>query len=227
MNIWNMASESVKTESEIELVIYAKISNPSGLELAVDKIHQREIIGELLVSRDEKPQRWRIRETQDSSYIFTTKKRVAGQEGLNSFIETNCPVDKNLWEALKPMAQKAHDKHRYVFIAKDVSLAYTNSDFKDKREVKIPSLKYEVDVYIPPSGEEPVWCKIDIELQDALEYLKNNYPEIEKANVNIGISHLPFKPTDAILANDPDPTKQKFLGVIWDTQFNLKPTELK
>ena len=227
INIWNIASESADIAKEIELVMYAKIGNIDGLQQAVEKIHQREIIGNMIVPGLDKPQRWRIRETNDHSYEFTIKKRVENDQGLNEFIEDNVIVTKDLWNTLRSCANKGHDKYRYVFNAENVVLKYYHKDFEDKRQAIIPKLKYEVDVYLPPSHSEPIWCKIDIELQDALQHLKENYPEIDKARVNISVSHLPFKPVNVIMSNDPDPQKQQILGQIWETQFNLNPKDLK
>lgn len=226
-DIWTLASEEASVEKEIELVMYAKIGNIDGLQQASEKIHQREIIGNMIVPGLDKPQRWRIRETNDHSYEFTVKKRVENSQGLNEFIEDNVVVSKDLWNTLKNCASKAHDKYRYVFIAENVTLNYRHKDFDDARQAVIPKLKYEVDVYLPPNSSEPKWCKIDIELQDALAYLEKNFPEIDKAKVNISVSHLPFKPVNVILSSDQDPQKQQILGQVWETQFNLKPSDLR
>ena len=226
-DIWTLASEGASVEKEIELVMYAKIGNIDGLQQASEKIHQREIIVNMIVPGLDKPQRWRIRETNDHSYEFTIKKRVENSQGLNEFIEDNVTVNRDLWNTMRHCASKAHDKYRYVFIAENVTLSYRHKDFEDAREAVIPKLKYEVDVYLPPDSSEPKWCKIDIELQDALAYLEKNFPEIDKAKANISVSHLPFKPVNVILSSDPDPQKQQILGQVWETQFNLKPSDLR
>ena len=226
-DIWTLVSEEASVEKEIELVIYAKIGNIDGLQQASEKIHQREIIGNMIVPGLDKPQRWRIRETNDHSYEFTIKKRVENSQGLSEFNEENVTVNRDLWNTMRHCASKAHDKYRYVFIAENVTLSYRHKDFEDAREAVIPKLKYEVDVYLPPNSSEPKWCKIDIELQDALAYLEKNFPEINKAKVNISVSHLPFKPVNVILSSDPDPQKQQILGQVWDFQFNLKPSDLR
>lgn len=226
-NIWSLVTEETSSVKEIELVMYAKIANLDGLQQAAEKIHQREIIGNFIVPGMDKPQRWRIRETDDKSYEFTVKKRVENTNGLNEFIEENVSVTSDLWNVMKTCASKAHNKYRYVFIAENVVLNYRHKDFEDKRQAVIPKLKYEVDVYLPPNGSEPKWCKIDIELQDALEFLKENYPEIDKAKVSVAVSDLPFRPVNVILSNDPDPAKQQILGQVWETQFNLRPSDLK
>lgn len=218
LDMLSTAPEPTAGKTETEVAIYARITNPDGLQQAIRRIEQEQydtVIGE-------HKQRCRVRrESQDGiiQYTFTYKIPVE-TDGVQQFIEHTVPIDEAFWNDFRHLSNRHVNKIRYVFPTNHVRLSTQIEGHAVT--VDLPELIYEVDVYYDAQGQMIEWCKIDIEIDRVLAHLAEKYDlKKEDVHLNINISHLPFKPVEGIDNTTTDPEKQKFLGSLWETRYRL------
>jgi hypothetical protein len=212
-----------KKNSEIEVAVFAKMTDPEGLKQASEIIEQEQIESQFFNGT-----RCRVRkETKNSetTYTFTYKLKQEGDELLQSNQEFSVLVDKDFFEGFRHMGKKRLKKTRYVFPSKSVELTMVKEDGV-KTVVTLPELKYEVDVYTKEDGTTSEWCKIDIEL-DAVLPIIGKETEGKSTRVIIKVAHLPFKPVGAMLSRTTNVEHKAVIGKIWDTEWNLTPFDQK
>lgn len=211
-------SNNTVVKKETEYVIYAKIGNAEGLKSAISTEHHLQI--EAMLKSGAKT---RVRATTKdniTSYEYTLKlKHKENEEGNEFNNEYNIQVDQTFLLAYQKAADKYVDKNRYKFKSEQVRMKAIIDD--KPMEIDIPNIEYEVDVYKRKDGTFSQWCKIDIEVDNILNFIKANYPYIKDIRLNVKISHLPFEPTEAILVANATEEQHKFLSNLWDTEFNI------
>lgn len=204
---------SVKPESE--LYFYARVGNRDGLSQATaTELHDQ---WEYKFPNDEqgKPKgKQRIRATTidgEVRYEETLKTPVDLGKHMAANVEATTTIDKDYFEAWKQALRTTGCvKQRYTFLSQNVVLTTT-----DDQEVKLPEVKYEVDVLIDPQGNPSKWCKIDIEIDPILDYLSEHHADITSFDALVKLSHLPFEPQDAFVGNSEDPAHQEAVKAFW------------
>lgn len=205
--------------SEREIEIYARIGNFEGFRQANSAEYQ--VQGEVKLKDGEgTPIRNRIRKyrPEDTKSIskndYTIKTQRSEKEGIRDMLEATSAVEGefSVWW-LTNIAKKVIVKTRYRFVSQKVSLV------DGDKEYELPEVVFEVDVFYnkPGSAEKycPV-CKIDIEMDNIIEYLEKHHPEIKDYQTKIKISHLPFEPQDPVLATDADDKLRAKIADFWD-----------
>lgn len=207
---------SSSKSQETEIAVYAKITNPAGLDEAAEVEDQIQIEASFRTGH-----RIRIRKTikADKTSIEQTIKVKNENAGLKGSVEYSIPVTEDYLEGFKLCAEKMLIKRRYVFYSNEVTLSQENEN-NEVLEHKLPNVKYEVDVYKRPDGEFSQWCKIDVELDSILNYIKSNNLNVGKLRLNVSVKHLPFRPTEPILNQEATPEQHKFMGSLWENEFN-------
>jgi hypothetical protein len=203
-------------EMETEVIIYAKVGNFEGLHGADEIEEQYQLDGKF-----ENGMRCRVRRTtvnEDNKYYFTFKVPTSNQEGMEANVEYTDEVSQEFFEGFKKVAASAVNKTRFVFHSKNVTLT-AKVDGSDRTFV-LPSIKYEVDVYRDSNGHYIEWCKIDVEIDNVLDYINKNLPEHKEVNLSVKINHLPFQPGDAIVTQAADEKQQAFIDSLWKTRYN-------
>jgi hypothetical protein len=213
-------SNEARQNKETEVAIYAKIGNPNGLQEAASHEQHEQLEGKFA-----KGPKCRVRKTtkdNKDTYVFTFKvKGESAEETVTANKEFNVEVDNDFFEGFKTsVAEKFVLKTRYIFNSENVELTFNQDD--EKKNITIPNILYEVDVYKKPDGSLSEWCKIDVEVDNILNFLDKEYPELKDVKLNIKISHLPFRPEEAILGSTEDEDKKAFLSDLWDNEFNHK-----
>lgn len=210
--------DNTSVKKETEYAVYAKISNAEGLKSAISQEHHLQV--EAMLKSGAKT-RVRAITTKDgkTEYVYTLKlKNKEGEEGTEFNNEYNLDVDQTFLQAYQKAADKYVDKIRYKFTSENVQMKAVVDD--KIMTLDLPNVTYEVDVYKNTEGNFCEWCKIDIEVDSILDHIKANYPHIKDIKLNVKVSHLPFQPTDAILAINANDAQKEFLSKLWDTQFN-------
>lgn len=197
-----------KETIETEVAFYCLIGNPEGLKEAthIEKHHQLEC-------RFETGSSSRVRKTTDEKgerYVFTIKIKTEGGEN-SPVIERNKTVDKDFFDDYRLVAKRELDKTRYIFDSKNVTMLFTTDG--EEHEVTIPNIQYEVDVYKKEDGTDSQYCKIDIEVDNIVNFINTNHPQIKNFNLRVKLSHLPFEPKDPIRSEDP--SKKDKMDKIW------------
>lgn len=205
---------------EMEVAIYAKITDMQGLEKANSREEHIQ-----LESKFENGTKCRIRKIIKSDgsiqFVETMKIRTESDGIVPTDMEHSVEVNEEFFEAFRHAANRMLKKTRYSFSSQNVNM--TIGDNENSQKIQLPNVTYEVDVYTNPEGGVAEWCKIDVELDAIVAYIQQNHPDVPESTLRISVSHLPFKPIEPILNDTKDPEKKAFLGKLWDTQFNLKP----
>jgi hypothetical protein len=209
------APQSVKSK-ETEIVVYARIGNMEGLEQCVrwedhHQIEARFVNGNTCRVR-------KVTSEGKDSYVYTFKVKEKSEDGgklVESVTEQTVDVDKAFFDNFKKIAERELVKRRYTFSSKMVQLD-TKADDGGPTVVEIPNIQYEVDVYTKADGERSEYCKIDIEVDSVLDFINANHKNVGDFKVNVKVSHLPFQPTDLLLAHTDDPTVRGRIKEIWE-----------
>lgn len=207
-------SDTSKPDVETEATIYAKMTDPSGLENA-DDFEQHEQLEGYSVEGG----RFRCRKTtrgDDVKYVLTlkVKNHGVGIAGIDGNLEYNVEVDEAFYNGFKNVSKKRLVKTRYVFHGKGTSL-------DSSPETILPPVKYEVDVFKKLDGCTSEWVKIDIELDKVIFKLKESGKDINDSKLRLKISHLDFKPVEGFIADQASPEQKEILDHIWENEFNL------
>lgn len=209
------------SKPETELVIYAKVTKPEGLELATKIIYQEQA--------QIKAQNGRIRVRMEKnkgeenySYNILVKtgyKKEAVQTAMES---APIDIDGNLYEMFKQASGEFMRKVRYVFKVEKVTIASPGLT----GELTVDDLFYEVDRFIKADGSFSEWVKIDVEIDSLLTALNAAGLNAElKKEMIVKVSSLPFGP-ESIFIDDgsKDNSMRKLVDKIYETEFIRKLT---
>jgi hypothetical protein len=209
--------------TEREITIYARVGDPDGLNQA-DAVEQHEqwevrlpVIGENGAKR-----RQRVRETISdgvSRFDETIKIDIDGETAVQSTIEVSTPIEAAYFEAWKQhFGERGVLKTRYTFHAKKVSVSV------EGKEIEIPNIKYEVDIFRTETGERSRWCKIDVEIDSLLDFLDRKGISFDDVEMVVKVTHLPFKPEQCFLHSTGNEQHDQSVKKFWDA-FQLKKKE--
>ena len=206
-------------EKETEITIYAKIGDFNGFTEAHSKEHHYQVEGKFSTGKKVRTRKT-TKEDGTESFVLTIKIENSDNGHAASRVEHNINIDEEFFNAFKQCAEKAVKKTRYFFYSNNTVLK--KQDNGEDQDIKLPDLIYQVDVYETTDGKQVDWCKIDIELDKLMEYMKANHSDIKNLKFNVSVEHLPFKPTESIVSTTEDDEQKARLNSIWDT-FNQKP----
>jgi len=223
MKIFTLENNDDDGVVETEITIYAKIGDMGGLKSADYKeMHEQ---AEIRLNNNT---RLRVRKTISESEPFTeneiasvsfnsTLKVDSEDSVLNSNSEITLPITEEYFKAFFDACSKRFIKTRYVFYSRHVSLSV---DHPDIGTIEIPKIKYEVDVFKRITGEVSEYCKIDIEVDPIIKFLKVNYPDIKDVKYIIKVSHLPFKPNGYFIDSQANDGQMQLLDHLYENDFN-------
>lgn len=214
-----MADEATITEqNETEITIFAKIGNLEGLNQAVRKEEQIQIEARLGAENH-----CRVRKTtKDDSveYMYTFKLRNATSNvPVASKREYNVVVDEAFFNGFKEAADKEQIKTRYIFESEKITLSYKENE--EDKVLDIPDVIFEVDVFKKADGTISEWCKIDIEIDQVMQFLDQNHPELKNIKMNIKITHLPFEPKDSFICSGPHDENHGRVADLYNHEYSI------
>lgn len=210
-----LEDEGVQSEDEQEIVIYAKIGNPEGLKSASHL--ESQVQGQL---KSPTKGSIRVRKTTDGdavSYVETIKLPAASSGIAASNKEVSKTIEQEFYSAFMQLTDVHMDKDRFTFVSESVTVSIKTKT--GDVSITLPSLKYEVDVFKNDEGGYHEWCKIDVEVQNALAYLKEHHPELGGTHFIMKISHLPFEPKEAFIWDKTDENQKQLLDKLFSEQF--------
>lgn len=208
-------NESVKA-IETEVVIYATIGNPEGLNEAASKEEHVQLEAKFTKEGGRSRVRKVIKD-DDTDYIYTIKfKQKEESDQASASVEHNVEVDADFFEAFKAVSERALKKTRYTFNSESVTLKLQNGE--EEQDIEIPNVQYEVDVYTKADGSISDWCKIDIEVDNIINYIAKHHKDLEGWKLKVKVSHLPFNPSECILGSEANTEdNEKKVDDIWAT----------
>lgn len=178
---------------EIELAYLVELIDSTKLNQANTTDHHLQYEYKLPpLENGERRGRVRIRKTTspDGKVIFqeTIKLPIDPTSNLGD-VESTVEIDEayfNAWCRLYKV--NGQSKQRYNFILTDVELNVNG------QVIKVPTFKFEIDIFFNTEGKRSKFAKIDIEVQSILDYLKESHPEIKAAQFRIDFnSALPVE----------------------------------
>ncbi len=208
--------EAITSENEKEVVLYARIGKPEGLQHAAHWIKQ--VQGQIIGPRS----RIRVRREEFSdgriTYQITTKKPVS-YNGTQVMQENTADITEDAFKVFIGACDQVFDKTRYVFPIEKATILTKDLS----AEVEIEGLKYEVDVFNIPGKTQQDWCKIDVEVQSLLPQLADKGLQLTDVDLNIKLKTLPFEP-HAYFVDTGEKTgpMRDLVTAIYDTQFVTK-----
>jgi len=205
-------------ELEKEIIIYAKIGDPSGFRMA-DATEEHFQVENLLANGS----KLRARKTTKSGvdqYKLTLKQKVKGPtSAIAENNEFSMDITPEFFAAFREASSKFIRKTRFIFNSKSVKVKLTGHN--RTTEVELPSVIYEVDVFHVDHKNKCLWCKIEVEVQNLDAFIRQNYPDLIDVTTSIKVSHLPFKPEDGFVMSD-DATEEQVALVdeLWNDYFS-------
>lgn len=204
------------TNKESEIVVFARVGDFNGLKestsvVAIDQLDHW-VPGK---------GRMRTRKTVDSEGTrFEVCVKTAGKQEGAALVreEEESLVTGGFFEVFRNIAEVLTVKNRYVFDG-------THSVIEmETGEVKLPPVKFEVDVYKKHDGSISPWVKIDIEIDEFMKAVQT-IPELRGKDLNftIKVTHLPFKPQEAFIVAAASEEQKQLMAKLWQTEFNQSP----
>lgn len=216
-----VATEALQSQSEQEVEILAKITNPDGLAqaFAIEKQIQAQIRTKLGVIRVRKTTTFAKsgEENDDAKYVLTTKFKEH-VDGIKSNRETDADISEDIFQQFLSVAETYMNKTRYKFHVE--KLEVTVGDQVHQLDTK--DLVFEVDIFTKADGSISTYCKIDLEVQGLADQFEKYGITANDVKYSIKIGTLPFKPTDFVL-NDgsDDPDKKALISKIYENEFMI------
>lgn len=196
------------SKKESEVVFYAKIGDMSGFTKA-DYFEEQVQLETSFKNGVKVRVRQTIRDNK-TKYELTYKVKAGESNAVTMMGEYDADVDADFFNGFKTVADHQLVKTRFVFKSTSVILTYKG------RQLNLPPVKYEVDVYKGADGSYQEWCKIDVEVDELLDYI-NRTTDIKGFNASFKVSDLAFNPTDVVQEIDnPD-----LIKMLWENKFRL------
>ncbi len=214
-----MENNTVVPEKETEVCIYGYIRDLSELSTAHEILEISQYSATLGDSG-----RCRCRSTLEKGtedYVMTVKMDKADKSNVTSKYEYNFNVDKDYYDYFKTIAQEWHKKKRYIFKVKDVVFKTFNRDAVEKT-ITVPEVLYEVDIFEKEDGSFSNWCKIDIEIDKALDYIDSNIEDYYSIELNVNLKPLPVVVEDAFMASKTSIAVKNKISKLWEEEFGRK-----
>ncbi len=207
---------------ETELTFYGKVGDFSGFDQAVSMEVQSQFSFDLPSDGIHSTGRTRVRSTAIDGQIKYEETIKTSQYDEESHCakceEFTTDIDEEYFEAWKKAFKvKGVNKIRYVFLSKNVDLDTGNNEI-----LKLPELKFEVDVFLDKEGNKSKWCKIDIEIDNLLDYLKEQHKDIKRFDVLVKLSSLPINLEHSFSSSTENEEEKKAISHFWEV-FSYLP----
>lgn len=148
-------------------------------------------------------------------YEFTIKvPSKAVVAGVSSNSETTIEVDRNFYENFSRGATRAVIKKRFSFPGLETKLT-------SHPDLVLPTLTYEVDVFINDKNQFNANVKVDVELDKLTDALKAAGIDMEKVHQVFKFGALPLDilPGSIFLCRQATATQNKLLDILWQKEF--------
>ena len=206
------------SNSETEIVIYGHIVDFTGLDTAkaIEEHYQAEVYGT-------PTGKIRVRKTINSS-ITTYEQTIKEKQPIQSdgdiavSIEFNRVIDPDFFDAFYRIATRRVHKKRYTFEIENVVLKVDDPNIAS---IEVPSLIYEVDIFMKADGSLVPWCKIDIEIDKVMLWVKQKYPELEELKINVSVKQLPFSMVNTFISANATADQKALIDQLYKQDYNV------
>lgn len=208
---------------EDEITVLAKVGDFNGFQKAdaVINIHE-------LTRFIEGHGKYRTRRyTSGEGTTFASGiKGIGTGDTVKSAVDEECPCSPAYFEASRLLAEHLTIRDRFVFHGSTAVVVIGD------KEVTIPPIEYQVDLFHRFDGREAEWVKIDIEINRLQAAIESMGEDPAAMDITIKVSHLPFLPVGGFIVGDHNTDEQKaILKQLWEDNAQnpnggpLKPPE--
>ena len=206
-------------QQELEIVIYAKVTDLEGLGKA-DSIEDHVQLESRLMDGNKIRIRKTTKPNEAPSYMFTAKVKNASNadpQAAQDAMEYDAPVDEKLFELYENVCEQRIEKRRYTFGNRSVTLTLDGIS----EPLTVEGISYEVDQF--KCGTEVVeYVKIDVEVQKILSSLSKSHPELKTVNMLIKLGKLPFQASEIIYRPTATEEQKQLIEELWKIKFSQK-----
>ncbi len=209
------------TTQETEITVYAKLDDPQSLneaELIEDHIQLEQTLlsGARIRVRKITPIKGGP-ENGGDRYEITMKEKLPDDGGIPSSNETTQETDENFYNHFAEVAERGIVKRRFVFMGRAPVVRGA------EEELVLPAVKYEVDLFTNPKTKQKVpYIKIDIEIDQILDVLKEKGIDITGVRQSFNLKNLPFIAEDMFSPKNATPEQKQLLDNLWENEIVLK-----
>lgn len=195
--------------NENEITVMAKVGDFNGFAKAEESVNIHELT-RFIEGRGK--YRTRRYTGGDGVTYGAGIKGIGEGNTVKTTVDEECPCSAAYFEASRILADQLTIRDRFIFNGSTASLTV------DGKDVMIPPIDYQVDLFHRFDGREAEWVKIDIEINSLKEAVKAlTGVEDPETEIAIKVSHLPFLPTEAfIVADDNTPEQKEILKKLWE-----------
>lgn len=199
---------SIEGTVEKEITVYALVGDFAGFKSA-DSVSNIQELSTRIPGRGKYRSR-KITDGNGTSFIANVKS-----EGIGGVVKTSLDEDAAVtaayFEATRIVADRLSIRDRFVFNGSTASFVING------KEILVPPIDFQVDVFHRFDGRECEWVKIDIEIDALLDALRSVSKEAQPMDITIKVSHLPFKPQRAFIASPENTTEElALISGIWN-----------
>ena len=197
-----------KLDIETEITVYAQVGDFNGFKEANSVSNIQELI--TFIEGKGKIRMRKVADGSGTSYYAGVKSLGKGNT-IKQAVDVEAPVSAAFFEAGRIVADHLTVRNRFVFNGSTASLMVGD------KEVAIPPIDYEVDLFERFDGREAPLVKIDIEIGKIREALRSMGEPDDVGNIVVKVSHLPFKPKNAFISSDDNtPEQQRLIKSLWE-----------
>ena len=203
---------------ETELVLYVKLEDPNF------KGDDKYEVWKQYETKYKNGTRTRLRvyekkndENKDNMQVLTLKLDADSKSGIESSMEYNSSVTKDFSNGFIKIADTVQFKRRDIFRTNKVTLKLKRGEEVETHTA--PELLIEVDRFVQGEGFHE-WCKIDIEIDALLKWVKSDYGLDKVDSYCIELDEiLPCKAIKIINSKTKDEDNKRIIDNLWNNVF--------
>ena len=65
------------------------------------------------------------------------------------------------------------------------------------------------------------WCKIDIEIDKVMLWVKQKYPELEELKINVSVKQLPFSMVNTFISANATADQKALIDQLYKQDYNV------
>lgn len=205
---------TVQKTHEEEITIFAKVGDFNGFAKADSSSNIQEL--STLIPGRGKSRHRKISDGDGTHYIANIKGFGQG-DVVKTALDEDIASTAAFYEAGRMLADRLVIRDRFVFTGSTACLTIGG------KEVMVPPIDFQVDVFHRFDGRESEWVKIDIEVNRLMDALRSMGKDKSDLELEIRVSHLPFLPQDAFIVSDKNTPEEKALvKKIWE-EYSQNP----
>jgi hypothetical protein len=209
-------------QKETELTLYAKVDNFEYFDRVKtyrEIIQLQASLGSYQSCRCRKEMYYQngVAISETPKYSFTVKANGKKSRNLSIKTEYNFTVDEDFYQYFLETANTRQIKKRYTFKVSDYDFKIISNG--EEKDIVVPYLNFEIDIFEKLNGYRSNWVKIDIELDKAFSYIREHYDNVDDIVMSVKLSLLPMSLKQGFIEKEATLEQKKCLEDLWKYEF--------